>query len=72
MKEYCTKLFSTLKRWKCTCTDECASGDNPKCTCENLECYCRERKLNSNLWRIKYVRNFYFINYSNVASSKIL
>lgn len=24
MKEHCTKLFPTLKRWECTCTDECA------------------------------------------------
>lgn len=30
------------------------------------------KKINSNLWRKKYVRNFYFINYSNVISSKIL
>ena len=42
MKEHCTKLFPTLKRWKCTCTDECASGYNPNCTCENPECHCRE------------------------------
>ncbi len=25
MKEYCQKLFPTLKRWQCTCTEECAS-----------------------------------------------
>ncbi len=43
MKEHCTKLFPTLKRWKCTCTDECASGYNHNCTCENPECHCREK-----------------------------
>lgn len=43
MKEYCTKLFPTLKRWQCTCTCECASGYNPNCTCENSECHCREK-----------------------------
>lgn len=42
MKEHCIKLFPTLKRWKCTCTDECASGYNPNCNCENPECHCRE------------------------------
>ena len=42
MKEHCIKLFPTLKRWKCTCTDECASGSNPNCTCENPECHCRD------------------------------
>lgn len=40
MEEYCTKLFPTLKRWKCTCTDECANGYNPNCTCTNPECHC--------------------------------
>ena len=43
MKECCVKLFPTLKRWKCTCMDECASGYNPNCTCENPECHCREK-----------------------------
>ena len=43
MKEHCAKLFPTLKRWKCTCTDECASGYNPNCTCKNPECRCREK-----------------------------
>lgn len=43
MKEHCTRLFPTLKRWKCTCTDECASGYNPHCTCENPECHCKEK-----------------------------
>ncbi len=40
MKEHCRKLFPTLKRWNCTCTNECASGYNPNCTCENPECHC--------------------------------
>lgn len=43
MKVYCTKLFPTLKRWKCTCTEECASGYNPNCDCTNPECHCREK-----------------------------
>lgn len=42
MKDYCSKLFPTLKRWKCTCTEECSGGYNPNCTCENPECHCRE------------------------------
>lgn len=29
---------------ECTCTDECASGYNPNCTCQNDECHCREQK----------------------------
>jgi len=43
MKKYCTELFPTLKRWKCTCTEECASGYNPNCTCTNPECHCTEK-----------------------------
>lgn len=43
MKEHCMKLFPFFKRWKCTCTDEGSSGYNPNCTCENPECYCREK-----------------------------
>ena len=43
MKEYCIKVFPTLKRWKCTCTEKCANGYNPDCTCENPECHCKER-----------------------------
>lgn len=35
-------LFPILKRWKCTCTDECAKGYNPKCSCTNPECHCTE------------------------------
>ena len=29
---------------ECTCTDECASGYNPNCTCTHSECHCRELK----------------------------
>ena len=36
------KTLSQLKRWNCTCTEECASGHNPNCTCENPECHCAE------------------------------
>lgn len=43
MKERCKNLFPTLKRWKCTCTMDCASGYNPNCTCENPECHCTEQ-----------------------------
>jgi len=41
-KEYCKKTLPTLKRWKCTCTDECASGHNANCTCTSAECHCAE------------------------------
>ncbi len=44
MKEHCQKLFPTLKRWKCTCDLECASGYNPNCTCANPECHCTEKR----------------------------
>lgn len=30
------------KKKICTCTDECASGYNPNCTCEYEECHCSE------------------------------
>ena len=43
MKDYCEKLFPTLKRWMCTCTDECATGYNPNCNCTNPECHCTEK-----------------------------
>ncbi len=33
-------ILPTLKRWKCTCTDECASGYNPNCICKSSECHC--------------------------------
>jgi len=29
---------------QCTCTDECASGYNPNCTCTASGCCCREGK----------------------------
>ncbi|MCX4254344.1 MAG: zinc ribbon domain-containing protein [Bacilli bacterium] len=43
MKEHCSTIFPTLKRWKCTCTDECARGYNINCTCENPECHCTQK-----------------------------
>jgi len=30
------------KKEECTCTDECASGYNPNCTCTSSECHCTE------------------------------
>ena len=30
------------KKQECTCTDECASGYNPNCTCTSSECHCTE------------------------------
>lgn len=42
MKEHCTLIFPTLKRWKCTCTTECSSGYNPNFTCIHSECHCKE------------------------------
>lgn len=41
-REELLKIFPNLKRWYCTCTDECASGHNPNCTCTSTECHCRE------------------------------
>lgn len=43
MKEHCKELFPTLKRWKCTCTNQCAGGYNPNCTCTSAECHCTEK-----------------------------
>lgn len=43
MKEYCSKVFPTLKRWKCTCTLQCAKGYNPNCKCTNPECHCTQK-----------------------------
>ena len=40
MREHCKKVFPTLKRWNCTCTNECTNGYNPNCTCTNPECHC--------------------------------
>ena len=43
MREHCETVFPTLKRWNCTCTDECESGYNPNCTCTSSECHCTEK-----------------------------
>lgn len=40
IKDQARQYLSNLKRWKCTCTDECASGYNPNCTCTSSECNC--------------------------------
>lgn len=44
MREHCKNVLPTLKRWQCTCTDECASGYNPNCTCTSSECNCTEKE----------------------------
>ena len=44
-REEMTKYFPTLKRWRCTCTDACAVGYNPDCTCTSSECHCTEKPL---------------------------
>lgn len=36
-------FFPNLKRWHCTCTDDCANGYNPNCTCTSSECHCTEK-----------------------------
>lgn len=36
-------FFPKLKRWECTCTEACASGYNPDCTCTSSECHCTEK-----------------------------
>lgn len=41
-RNHLLKIFPELKRWKYTCTEECASGYNPNCTCENPQCHCTE------------------------------
>ena len=46
MREHCEKVFPKLKRWHCTCTDECASGHNPNCACSSSECRCTEKQSN--------------------------
>ena len=43
MRHHCETILPTLKRWNCTCTNECASGYNPACTCTNSECHCTEK-----------------------------
>ena len=35
-----------LDYYKCTCTDACANGHNPNCTCTHPECHCTETKTN--------------------------
>ena len=39
-----TTTPEVLEGKECTCTDECASGYNPNCTCESEECHCTEQK----------------------------
>ena len=34
--------WSIMIEEECTCTDECASGYNPDCTCTASGCHCRE------------------------------
>ena len=40
MLEMQSKVLPTLKRWKCTCIEECANG-NTNCTCTNPSCNCK-------------------------------
>ena len=40
--EFMRSFFPCLKRWKCTCTDDCAGGYNANCTCTSSECHCTE------------------------------
>jgi len=42
-REFMYSFFPKLKRWECTCTEECASGYNPNCTCTSSECHCTEK-----------------------------
>ena len=35
--------WSIMIEEECTCTDECASGYNPNCTCTASACQCREK-----------------------------
>jgi len=35
--------WSIMTLEECTCTDECASGYNPDCTCTASGCHCREK-----------------------------
>jgi len=44
MRKHCETLFPTLKRWVCTCDDECTTGYSPNCNCSSSECHCREEK----------------------------
>lgn len=54
MKKYCMKLFPALKRWKCSCTNKCAGGYNPDCTCENPEYHCREKII-----KLQYIEQIF-------------
>ena len=36
------ELVSYAEEVTCTCTDACASGSNPDCTCEHVDCHCRD------------------------------
>lgn len=40
-RSFMRSFFPKLKRWECTCTEECASGYNPNCTCTSSECHCK-------------------------------
>jgi len=42
-RAFMNSFFPNLKRWNCTCTNECASGFNPNCICSNPECHCTEK-----------------------------
>lgn len=42
-REFMCSFFPELKRWHCTCTEACASGYNPNCTCTSSECHCTEK-----------------------------
>ncbi len=41
-RAFMNSFFPKLKRWNCSCTEECASGYNPSCNCTNPACHCRE------------------------------
>jgi len=40
MEENTEEVVENLENDTCTCTEECASGYNPNCTCECSECHC--------------------------------
>ena len=42
MLEMQSKVLPTLKRWSCTCTDECGSNADENRTCTNSACHCAE------------------------------
>lgn len=43
IRQQAKEYLSTLKRWHCTCTEKCASGYNPECTCTSSECHCTDK-----------------------------